>query len=228
MMASGPMPSVNIPPLAIQTDYAAESMPQQEYQPRLQSTRNIRNASTAQKRASRRRLLIATGGGIAVVAVAAIVGTRFLNSPGTSSANSTAQTSTNKSSGQAAPTQKTVKQAQATPTQSTGGTQNTGSKVLARTADIPINSSKTFAIPNQKNPGVLIHLPNNTFVAFDSTCTHAACSVPYNPQDHLLECPCHGAVFDPAKGAAVVTGPAQTPLAAIKIVVNNDGTITAG
>jgi Rieske Fe-S protein len=158
--------------------------------------------------------LLAAGGGVIVVTGAAIVGTHLLG--GAPSPNATA--SSVMQSGAATPTTK----------QAAAKTPATGGDILAHASDLPLNSATTFPIPDHQNPGVLIHLVDNRFVAFDSTCTHAQCPVSYNRQDKLLECPCHGASFDPARNAAVVQGPAQTPLTPIKIVVGADGTITAG
>jgi serine/threonine protein kinase len=158
---------------------------------------------------SRRRALtfIAAGGGVAAAVLAVAVFGRNYLAGNTSPATTTAPVNT--------------PIANVTHTSSQGN-------VLAHTSDLPINSAKKFPISGQSNPGVIVHLPNGHFVAFDSTCTHAGCAVIYNQQDKLLECPCHSASFDPAKNAAVVQGPAQTPLAAIKISVNADGTIIQG
>lgn len=112
------------------------------------------------------------------------------------------------------------------------GTPATGSTpgsptTIAQVSSVPTNSSVSFALPSNGDPGVLVHLNNGQFVAFDAICTHAGCPVSYDPSSQLLLCPCHGAQFDPAKGAAVVAGPAPTPLASVPINVDNSsGTIS--
>ncbi len=162
---------------------------------------------------SRRRALgfIAAGGGTAAAILAVALFTKNYLGGSTGAASTV---STNSSPGN-------------TPVANQSGSSTQGN-VLARTSDIPSNSAKTFSIAGQQNPGIIVHLTDGRFVAFDSTCTHAGCAVVYSQQDKLLECPCHSAIFDPAKNAAVVQGPATTPLAPIKITVHTDGTITKG
>ena len=158
--------------------------------------------------------LVAGGGAAAAITVVSIVGIHLFqgsSAPTGVTTSTTTSGSTSVSKGN-----------------STGGStpSTQHGKVLAHVADIPSNSDKQFPLTSSSNPGLLIHLQDNRFVAFDSTCTHAGCAVNYNSQNHLLECPCHGAVFDPAKNASVVQGPATTPLTAIPISVNADGSIT--
>jgi serine/threonine protein kinase len=173
----------------------------------------------AQPDASRRRLVttfVSSATGIGVAAALLTFGPRFLHASSTSSSTSTqAAHPPAQAKATSAPTKATTKAAQ-----------KTSANVLAHSNEIPLNSAKTFPIANQKNPGIIVHLPNNQFVAYDSTCTHAQCAVDYNTQDKLLECPCHGAAFDPAQNGKVVQPPAPTPLKQIKIAVNSDGTIT--
>ncbi len=99
--------------------------------------------------------------------------------------------------------------------------------VIAHVNAVQDNNSVSFTIPSNGDPGILVRLSNGQFVAYDAVCTHAGCPVSYDPSTQLLECPCHGAAFDPAKGAAVVQGPATIPLTNVPIQVNNStGTIT--
>jgi Rieske Fe-S protein len=42
-----------------------------------------------------------------------------------------------------------------------------------------------------------------------------------------IVCPCHGSVFDPANGAAVLNGPAGRPLPGLPITVEADGGVAA-
>jgi thiosulfate dehydrogenase [quinone] large subunit len=108
----------------------------------------------------------------------------------------------------------------------TTGTGQSGS-TIAQVSAVPTNSATNFTIPSNGDPGVLVHLNNGQFVAYDALCTHAGCQVDYDPQSQLLLCPCHGAAFDPAKNGAVVNPPAQTPLPAVSIHVDSaTGAIT--
>ncbi|GAC1462499.1 MAG: hypothetical protein PVS3B1_00260 [Ktedonobacteraceae bacterium] len=90
-----------------------------------------------------------------------------------------------------------------------------------------INSAVTFndmRLPEHRQR-LLIHLPNGSFVAYKQGCTHAGVLVNYDPQTHLLVCPAHGAIFDPAQHGKVIMGPATTPLPTVAIQIRSTGAI---
>jgi thiosulfate dehydrogenase (quinone) large subunit len=110
-----------------------------------------------------------------------------------------------------------------------GGGGGTGGNVIGNTKNIPLNSAASFNVSGNNDPGILVHLPNDQFAAYDAVCTHAGCTVAYNPGSKHLECPCHGSVFDPAKAGSVLAGPAKQPLGNIKITIDKGtGAITQG
>lgn len=92
---------------------------------------------------------------------------------------------------------------------------------IAQVNAVQNNSSVNFTIASNNDPGILVRLNNGQFVAYDATCTHAGCPVDYDPSSQMLVCPCHGAIFDPSKNAAVVQGPAPTPLTSVPIHVDS-------
>ena len=99
--------------------------------------------------------------------------------------------------------------------------------VVARINQLGSGRALAFNDPISGDPGVLLKLSDGTIVAFDAVCTHAGCTVEYDPTYALLVCPCHGAAFDPAHGAQVVAGPTNQPLATIPIHVDTaSGRIT--
>jgi thiosulfate dehydrogenase [quinone] large subunit len=77
------------------------------------------------------------------------------------------------------------------------------------------------------DPGVIVRLPDGTYVCYDAVCTHEGCRVGWDARDAVLLCPCHGAAFDPADHGAVLAGPTNTPLPELPIVVDKQaGTIS--
>ncbi|MDE3228976.1 MAG: Rieske 2Fe-2S domain-containing protein, partial [Chloroflexota bacterium] len=98
---------------------------------------------------------------------------------------------------------------------------------IALAKDVPVNSAVAFTIPSNQDPGILVHLNDGKFVAFDAVCTHAGCAVQYDAPSQMLYCPCHGAAFDPAHGAEVMQGPAPTPLTPVSVSLDQaSGAIT--
>jgi cytochrome b6-f complex iron-sulfur subunit len=95
-----------------------------------------------------------------------------------------------------------------------GGEAQSGG-AIARESEVAPGSAVEFKDGGQD--AVLVHLESGDFAAYSAVCTHQGCTVAY--QKGQLACPCHGSVFDPANGAEVVTGPAQSPLPEIPIEV---------
>lgn len=94
---------------------------------------------------------------------------------------------------------------------------------IAAESDVATGSAVTFK--DAGNPAVLVHLNNGDFVAYSAVCTHQGCTVAY--KNGQLACPCHGSVFDPAKGAEVVAGPAPKPLTEIPVKVEGGEVVKA-
>jgi ubiquinol-cytochrome c reductase iron-sulfur subunit len=72
-------------------------------------------------------------------------------------------------------------------------------------------------------------------VAYSKICTHAACAVALyrNPKFDVTEprpalvCPCHYSTFDPARGAAVIFGPAGRPLPQLPLTIDAERNLRA-
>ena len=69
-------------------------------------------------------------------------------------------------------------------------------------------------------PAWVVHAAANTFVAFSAICTHAGCTVQFDPSAVQFICPCHGGMFD-ARTGQVLQGPPPSPLPSIPVHVIN-------
>jgi Rieske Fe-S protein len=90
---------------------------------------------------------------------------------------------------------------------------------IAQESDVAPGSAVEFTDEESGQQAVLVRLESGDFAAYSAVCTHRGCIVGY--RDDQLACPCHGSVFDPANGAAIVNGPATQPLPEIPIDVRN-------
>ena len=66
-------------------------------------------------------------------------------------------------------------------------------------------------------------------LAYSAICTHAACAVSeWQADTRQLICPCHSSAYDPAQGAARVTGPTLRALPALPLKLAGDKLVIAG
>ena len=102
---------------------------------------------------------------------------------------------------------------------------------IATTAAVAQAGAFGFQVPTAignaapGDPGVVVSLGSGKFAAFDAVCTHAGCTVGFDPQAVMLVCPCHGAEFDPRNNGQPVAGPTNVPLTALPISIQG-GEIT--
>ncbi len=106
-----------------------------------------------------------------------------------------------------------------------GGPKIGKGQTIAKESEVKPGSAFPFTNADTGQQSVLVHLEDGEFVAYSAVCTHQACTVAY--KDSQLACPCHGSVFDPASGAAVLNGPANRPLPEVAIRVEGGEVIRA-
>lgn len=105
-----------------------------------------------------------------------------------------------------------------------GGLEVGKGEVISEVSKVEPGSAVPFTDTASGEQAVLLRLESGEFAAYSAICTHQRCIVAYDREEGMLECPCHGSVFDPANGAEVLDGPAPRPLPEISVRVE-DGTI---
>ncbi|HEX8259494.1 MAG TPA: Rieske (2Fe-2S) protein [Rubrobacteraceae bacterium] len=90
---------------------------------------------------------------------------------------------------------------------------------ITQESEVEPGSALEFTDEETGQQAILVHLESGDFAAYSAICTHRQCTVGYS--DGNLACPCHGSVFDPTSGGAVVNGPATQPLPEIPVEVRN-------
>jgi len=175
----------------------------------------------------RRAVLKAGFLGLASLAVAAFAGTVGASILGRAkpelASGSSSPAPSGSATGAAAPSPSATAGGTASPgeTAAAGASQAPASgPVIAKVSQLGSGRAVAFNDPLSGDPGVLVKLADGSIVAFDAICTHAGCTVEFDPSYDLLVCPCHGAAFDPAHDAQVVAGPTNQPLSPIPIHVD--------
>jgi len=83
-----------------------------------------------------------------------------------------------------------------------------------------------FNYPTRIDPAVLVRTSDGEYSAYSRRCSHAGCSVDFDPASKCLKCPCHKGTFD-ARMGYVMFGPPRRPLDEIMLQVRAGGQLWA-
>ncbi len=108
---------------------------------------------------------------------------------------------------------------------SKSSSKSVGKKIIKLSA-LKVGSTHNFIHSTQGVPSVLFRTKTGVF-AYSAICTHQGCTVSYQKSSKQLVCPCHGAIYDPAKGAKPTAGPTNTPLAKVKVAISGAWVVQA-
>jgi len=87
-------------------------------------------------------------------------------------------------------------------------------------------SSLYFNYPTRNDPAVLLRSSDGQYKAYSRRCSHAGCSVDFDPSSRCLKCPCHRGTFD-ARMGYVMFGPPRRPLDEIILQMRAGGQLWA-
>ena len=83
-----------------------------------------------------------------------------------------------------------------------------------------------FNYPTRNDPAVLLRSSDGEYKAYSRRCSHAGCSVDFDPSSRCLKCPCHRGTFD-ARMGYVMFGPPRRPLDEIVLQMRAGGQLWA-
>jgi cytochrome b6-f complex iron-sulfur subunit len=101
------------------------------------------------------------------------------------------------------------------------------SRAFAKKLAIPLNKAEKLktvggsaTLMIKDNPILFVRDTATSIRAVNPVCSHQKCTVAYNPNKKLIECPCHGSTFDLI--GKVLKGPATTPLRTFAAELDGD------
>lgn len=93
---------------------------------------------------------------------------------------------------------------------------------LGSASQVTVGKPATFTTKNG-DPGIVFNEGGGKFIAYNTVCSHAGCTVGYS-SGNTLQCPCHGAQFLVSNGN-VIGGPAPHGLIKLNVVQEADGNL---